>query len=241
LIGVVSGPSAGGVFRLAIEPDRAPRPADTRVLQPGRFDDPERLYRVVYMAASLLGCLLEKLNGFREHEATMALLLNVADVIDTRPVRSMVTEGWIAVHRLHGIECQRELMFIDVHDARTHAELNTWLDIQAALYDTRGPDCFVDFGTIQLAGADGRRITQAISRGVYERLQSIDGLAYRSRLEPDIWCWAAYADRVDGALAMTEGEALVPDNPTHRAALNSAALRLNLRLPDRWSEPVQRT
>ncbi|TAM88390.1 MAG: hypothetical protein EPN43_08400 [Jatrophihabitans sp.] len=88
----------------------------------------------------------------------------------------------------------------------------------------------LDEGIVRLGGPLGRVITQALSRAAREWLPNTAGLAYRSRLDDEEWCWAIW-DYTD---VQIRTERLDPAHRHHRRAVQHAAQLLEITTPPEW-------
>lgn len=114
-------------------------------------------------------------------------------------------------------------------------ELDTHAGVRAVLrasdLGTPNDPARLDEGTIRFTGSVGRRITQAVSRALYEREPRPAGLTYRSRLDDAERCWALYGEtpvRFDPAVALSAEDA------SHLKAVRAAAALYDLPMPDPW-------
>lgn len=81
----------------------------------------------------------------------------------------------------------------------------------------------LDEDTVRLGGPLGRRVTQTVSRVVYDETEAV-GLHYSSRLDAEEPCWAVF----DWApMTFSKTAPINPQDP----ALKSAAPSLGLTLP----------
>ena len=89
----------------------------------------------------------------------------------------------------------------------------------------------LDEGVIRLGGPRARTITQAVSRAIYEGYRDVvGGIAYRSRLDDQEWCWALW----DDTDVIVVDEPLTPLRRHHRQAVQHAATTLEIQLPLNW-------
>jgi hypothetical protein len=227
---------AEGALRVHPDPSHLPRLRS----EPGRnrFDDPERAFSVRYAAATLRGCLIETMARFRPDPVTEAALADV-DGIEAgdveHPDPAVGLEDWLAAQKvalLHPYQC--EPVLLDVEDADLLVLLNKHPLVRGALdrsgLGTRLSPVHLDAGIVRLGGPLGRPITQAMARAAKDWL-GCDGLAYRSRLDPDERCWALWEDT---SVNFTTFE-LSPVIDEHRAAVQSVARTFEILLPDSWA------
>lgn len=182
-----------------------PRQSSPR--EPGRFDDSQRHYRVLYTAEQRLGCFVESIARFRPSIA----VLKDAGALPALPAR--IPASWRAsrcVGRLHPEPDQR---FLDVRALETIEVLRREF---ATLLHRLG------FADLDMSGVRGpnRAVTMAVSRWAYDA--GFQGIAYRSRFYDALDCWALF----EGARFARVGpaEPVLPDDPD----LAVAAGRLGL-------------
>lgn len=228
-----------GVLRVA--PDPARLPSEPRGGEPGpnRFDDPEGRFVVRYLADSLRGCLIELLARFRRNdtaEARIAAVVGATD--DSGHPGAEALADWLPRQRVavcHLLEPAGVLL--DVNDAKLLVELDGEPGVRAVLRASGlgTPDDHVrlDEGTIRLSGRVGRRITQAVSRALYEREPRPAGLAYRSRLDDAERCWALYGET---PVRFEPSVPLLPEDASHLEAVRAVAALYDLPLPASWKD-----
>jgi RES domain len=133
------------------------------VVGAGRFDDPQREFRVLYAAAQRRGAFVETMAQFRPLLEALARMERLADGEQQRP-RSVVPADW---YQRRGVG---RLLRADL----------------AALLVTLG------LSNLDLTRVLGprRTLTQAIARWAYER--GYAGLAYAGRLDGTLTLWALF-------------------------------------------------
>lgn len=208
----------------------APRIDET---PPNRFDDPKREYLVRYFASNKRGAFLEVLARFRRHDETQARLRAVKGVNEKTEPR--LAPGEIprkflqALKEVAGSIKDPDHEFIDVAAAQTLTALGKYAAVRAALKRSGvgGPGTTpeLDEGTIRLAGARGRLITQAVSRVVFDDTPAV-GIRYTSRLDATEPCWAIF----DWVPVKFSNSTAVDFNG---AELKSAVSTLGLKLPSK--------
>ena len=219
------------------DPGRLPRLTDEG---PGRnrYDDPHAAYGVRYVAEGLTGALLETMARFRRAPNAESRLAAVAgldpdDVEHQDPTQAL--EDWFGVQRVARVVLDEPRPLVDVHDPALLADLAKHPLVRAAMEEsvlgTRRNPATLDEGIIRLGGPVGRPITQAVSRAIHDWFPDYGGIAYRSRLDDDEWCWALW----DDTAVLFASEPLDPDRRHHRHAVSHAARRLEILLPDRWT------
>lgn len=212
-----------------------PRTAD-RERPRDRFDDPIGQYRVRYLATTLRGALIEVCNHWRRSQPAEDLLSAVGhvvgiDVLEEQPA-GLIPESWLAQQR---VACGRidEGQFVDVMNEKLLADLDrTSKSVRKALRPLGGKQT-LDRGTIQLGGDMGRRITQAVSRQLYEHPRTPAGISYISRFTENEECWSVFDDRVRVVFDI-ETPFITPLDSAHLEAVCAAATLLGLTLPPSW-------
>lgn len=198
---------------------------------PNRFDDPQREYRVRYWATNKRGAFIECLARFRSNDETQYRLRSRTGVDEKAEPRTR--PGIVPVAFLRNIKEVKARVsdpkheFVDVAAPETHTELNKHPRVRRALRDSglgaKGSSVDLDEATIRLPGPRGRRISQAVSRVVFEETEA-SGLHYTSRLDTTESCWAVF-DWVK--TKFSEPKPIDPSDPD----LRSAALTLGVDLP----------
>jgi hypothetical protein len=235
-------PNPEGVRRVGLDPSEPP------TVWPGpgryRFDDPQRQYAVLYVAASLRGALLETMEPrLRQVSRALELMAAVqnaspqdgeADTDHTQGVEAWLGENKQAVLHVTVVD-----PLIDINDQSLLSALDDDAGVSTALAEATdlveagAPPARLDQGIIRMSGPTGRRITQAVSRAAFTGFSpSIAGLAYRSRLGDEEVCWAIWS--VSGVVAASV-TSLSPEDPEHRLAVQQAAATLGIPLPESWS------
>lgn len=122
-----------------------------------------------------------------------------------------------------------------MNDAKLLVELDAHPAVQSILgasgLGTPDDPARLDEATIRLAGPVGRRITQAVSRALYEREPRPAGLAYRSRLDDAERCWALYGETL---VRFGPAAWLSVEDPSHIDAVRAVANLYELPLPAVW-------
>lgn len=227
----------GGGIRVGLTPSYAP-PLGPPI---HRFDDPRSDYRVRYFATSLRGALIEVFDQFRPDDPTEKHLLDVEnlegnDVLSEEPAGE-IPDKWLVSQFLAIGSVAGDATFADVMDEDALAELNLRRAIRDVLLkypETFGEHPRLDFGSIQGSGSAGRRLTQAVSRELYEAPEQFAGIRYISRHTENEQCWAVFDERVSIDFDQAQITRLDPMNPIHLDAVRSAAALLRLTLPPLW-------
>jgi hypothetical protein len=202
-----------------------------------RYDDPLGRYAVRYVAETLTGAMLETMARFRPAPEAEALLAAVEDVpADAHehldPVDGL--QDWLAVQQVGRVTLAAPAPLLDVHDPALLRDLDKHPLVRAALAEsglgTPLDPARLDEGVVRLGGPLGRPVTQALSRAVREWLPDVAGLAYRSRLDDQEWCWALWED-TDVEVRV---EALDTAHRHHRRAVQRAAQLLEVAVPPAW-------
>lgn len=155
---------------------------------PGRWDDPDGRFRTMYVAETLLGCLLEVLAHARKETYMQAALDEIEeDEEDAQQFPTMkpgsVARDWLkprcaARARLYGTYCQ-------VTAAESIAELYP-LFIAATL--KAGHD---DFDAALLKNGAARKITRAVAAHLYIQ-PNVNGIEFTSRHGDETKMWAVF-------------------------------------------------
>lgn len=226
-----------GVLRVGPEPARLPSEPRGGEPGPNRFDDPEGMFVVRYLAESLRGCLIELLARFRRNDTAEARIAAVVGAKDDRGrPGAEALAAWLPRQRVavcHLVEPAG--LLLDVNDATLLVELDADPGVRVVLrasgLGTADDPARLDEGTIRLRGLVGRRITQAVSRALYEREPRPAGLAYRSRLDDAERCWALYGET---PVRFEPPVALTPEDASHLEAVRAVAALYDLPLPAAW-------
>jgi len=229
-----------GVVRVHPEPAALPRLRREGAGR-SRFDDPDGVFAVRYAASTLHGCLVETLARFRPHPDTEAVLRDIAGVADDagEPLYQVPAGGlgdWLAAQQVGHLRVTSPApTLVDIEQPSLLDRLDRHPRVRAALaasgLGTPLDPARLDAGIIRLGGPVGRPITQAVSRAVYEWLPGVDGVGYRSRLDPAERCWVIY-DHVPVTVMVTP---LDPGRTDHREAVRAVAARFEISLPPDWA------
>ena len=180
------------LFRVARRP-RVWTWTDLTYAGQGRWDDPARLYAVLYASGSAFGAYLESLSPFRpdlELAARLQLVRRNARGLKVTGPAGRVPAGW-RTQRLLGRGAPEGVngSFAAVGTAATLATLRREL---AGLALELGVE-EIDAGVIRLDySAEFRAFTQAISRFVYEQPQGPAGIYYLGQHGDDVENYAIF-------------------------------------------------
>ncbi|MCU1482982.1 MAG: hypothetical protein JWQ19_3768 [Subtercola sp.] len=193
---ITEGP--GAVWRVGFLPDMwawTPwRYATDSGLFDGRWDDQEGQFRTLYMASSLLGCLLELLARFRPSSVVELALASIED--DDGTVASFpeapagsVGHGWLE-NRVCG-----EAVLFGRYCFITHSR--SLAALQAEYPFSRHRVALSDVDTSLLKEARDRSLTRSIARFIYDARADtegdlVDGIEFRSRYGDEIKMWAVF-------------------------------------------------
>lgn len=202
-----------------------------------RYDDPHGRYAVRYAAENLSGAMLETMARFRPAPEAEALLAAVEGVSTDEDDHLDPVDGlrhWLAVQQVGRVALAAEGQLLDVHDPGLLHDLDKHPLVRAALEEsglgTPLNPARLDEGIVRLGGPLGRPVTQALGRAVREWLPDVAGLAYRSRLDDEEWCWAIWDDtRVEIRI-----QPLDAAHRHHRRAVQHAAQLLEIATPPEW-------
>jgi hypothetical protein len=147
----------------------------------GRFDDPRNAFRVLYAATRRRGAFLETLAAFRPSLEALARLRRMESGL--APRAAAVPADWRRRRALGRFHLRPGQRWLDLRTPETHEALRQ--DLPSTLLDLGQED-------LDLSGLVGpdRRLTQAIARWAYEA--GFSGLAYTSRLDSRLVCWAIF-------------------------------------------------
>ena len=190
----------GALYRIGRLPDPLAWPP-WDVVGNGRFDDPEREFRVLYAAAQRRGAFVETLAQFRPVLTALVHLQEVVDAEEPLP-KNVVPPHWHqrqAVVRLRVLPGQR---WLDLRAPATRETLRT--ELAATLLTLGLSD--LDLGHVL---GPSTALTQTIARWAHQR--GYAGLAYTSRLDARLTLWALF----EGAAFESIGEPdpIAPDDP----------------------------
>jgi RES domain len=125
-------------------------------------------------------------------------------------------------------------LLVDIEAADLLVDLDTRLLVREAIDNSPlrdGPaPVHLDAALMRLGGDVGRPITQAVSRALYELHPEVDGIAYRSRIDPSERCRAIYG-HVPVEVSITD---LSAENRLHRGTVQEVADLLRVPLPPVW-------
>ena len=223
------------MWRVARDPEALPR------VRPSsgpthRFDDPDQEYSVRYLADSLDGCLIETLQRFRPpHPSSIDIDARLAAVtnIDGRDHQPSLTNGlriWLdeqCVGKAHAIESADRVVIL----ASAFDQLCDDGRVLSAWQSQYPDEPHLDLRHILSGGANGRPITQAISRTIYQAYERPAGIEYPSRRALDVTCWAIY-DRTPMHFDVVER--LDRHNPIHLSAVHRICHRYTIEMPTEW-------
>lgn len=166
----------------------------------GRFDDPQREFRVLY-AGQRRACFLETLAAFRPSVQALAALQQVTGSQEPMP-RGVVPADWYQKRAVARLRLRPGQRWLDLRATETREALRSEL-----------ADTLLELGLadLDLSGVLGprRSLTQAIARWAYEH--GYAGIVYRSRFNDALSLWAIF----EGAAFDPVGvpEPIVPDAP----------------------------
>jgi hypothetical protein len=154
-----------------------------------RWDDPRGVYRVIYAASSRLGAFVEVFARFRPDPHVARELAEIrGDAGDALPP-GCIERSWCASRRIGSASVRGT--FVEIGHSESLAELHAALAPRLRHYRIRE----LDGAAIRLRAP--RRLTQEISRYVYERTtargaRAFDGISYLSRLGDEFRNWALF-------------------------------------------------
>jgi hypothetical protein len=191
-----------------------------------RWDDPRGSYRVIYASSSLLGAFVEVLARYRPDPHVASELARIRGLGSALPP-GCIDRSWCRT-RLIGAATVSGI-FADVGHSEWLAELQRALAGRLRHYGIRE----LDGAAIRLGAP--RRLTQEISRYVYERTtprgtRAFDGITYLSRLGDEFRNWALFepagASRQRRVIRRVRVSPIDVDHPEFRHALELLGIRL---------------
>jgi hypothetical protein len=190
----------GVLYRIGRLPDPGAFPP-WHVQGHGRFDDPQREFRVLYAASQRRGAFVETLAQFRPLLAAVARLEAVVGADQPLP-RGAVPSDWYQRHAVVRLRVTPGQRWLDLRAPATREVLRAEL---AATLLTLG---FSDLDLGHVLGP-AQAVTQAISCWAHQH--GYAGLAYTSRLDAKLTLWALF----EGAAFASIGEPdpITPDDP----------------------------
>lgn len=177
----------------------------------GRFDDPDRLWRTLYVASDEHGAWVEVLGRFRTHTDTQAALDEIVDEPgDPAPIPAgTVSMAWLATRAIGHAKVMARVADL------ASADTLRWLDLRPALRPMLA-DLGVEDLDLSVATGQHRPITQVIAREL--RLHAdADAIEYPSRYGAPTTCHALFEST--GDLPLIE-----PTAPPSGVDLQSEAL-----------------
>ena len=167
----------------------------------GRFDDPRGEFRTLYATAQRRTAFLETLARFRPSPEVLTALEAVSNTDEPLP-GPLVPADWYHARAVGRLRLTMRQRWLDLRSFETREALRRELAhtlIELGLED------------LDLSGVVGprRQLTQTIARWAYEH--DYRGLAYGSRLDAALTCWAVF----EGAAFEPVGppEPILPNDP----------------------------
>jgi hypothetical protein len=160
----------------------------------GRWDDSNGQFRTVYVADSLLGCLLEVLSRFRpDPQLTAELDTIVVEEFDTQHFPTAppgnVPTAWLEP-RCAGVALLTGT-FLDVRTPRTVREIRHHLGGRAAALGV------TDLDAASLKLTSPRSFTQQVAAWVYQHPENPTGIRFGSRHGDEFTLWAVFEQARD--------------------------------------------
>jgi len=188
----------GLLYRIGRLPDPLAWPPH-ELVGGGRFDDPQREFRVLY-AGQRRACFLETLAAFRPSVEALAALQQVTGSQEPMP-RGMVPADWYQKRTVARLRLRPGQRWLDLRATETREALRA--ELAATVLD-------LGLADLDLSGVLGprRSLTQAIARWAYDH--GYAGIVYRSRFDAASSLWAVF----EGAAFDVVGvpEPIVPDD-----------------------------
>ena len=190
-----------------------------------RYDDPEGIYRVLYVSSQRIGAYVETLARYRPAPDVYAAI-SAIDGPEDIVAPGVVPKAWRSPRMIGEAMLAGE--FADVGHSRSLGYMRSRLAPDLAAY---GLDD-LDASTIRLQAP--RRLTQRISRLVYEcstatGKRAYTGIYYRSRLGDEFENWAIFEPAIMGVanpLTVLDRAAVASDDPGLCEALSVLGLRM---------------
>lgn len=175
----------GVIYRLGRRPDPWSVPdwasAGPDGMFGNRFDDPDRMYRVLYASSRRIGCFLETLARFRVDPKLLAELAEIEGQDDYCPLGEVPRE-WLEKRMMGVATASGE--YADVCSSEWISRLRTVL---ARHLEKFGLDD-LDASVLQMTAPRG--LTQLVSRLVFS--ERFAGICYRSKYGHDVENWALF-------------------------------------------------
>ncbi len=206
---MIATPTATAPTQPLFRIGRSPNPLDWPPLEragSGRFDDPRREFRTLYVAEQRVGCFVETLARFRPDLEFLASRANIPDSEEPAAQGSpRIPEAWCEQHLVGRLTLRAGQRWLDLRSFKTRELLRGEL---AALLMRLG------LADLDVAGIRGptRELTQAIARWAYEH--KYRGMAFKSRFDDAFDCWAIF-----------EGATFEPVFPFERISRDDPDLR----------------
>ncbi len=156
---------------------------------------------------------------------------------DIEPSPADGVGDWLDEQMVATFPIDRGRVVMEVNEPALLGELDQHPLVRAAIRDsglgTALDPQHLDEALIRLSGPIGRRITQAVSRAIYEVHPEAEAVEYRSRHDDTETCYALY--HRGSAWDHTYVRRLTPAVADDRAAVRSASSLFEIDLPDRWA------
>lgn len=230
----------GRLYRVARKPDPWQWPDWQFAHDDGtfgnRWDDPRRLYRVLYASTHPLGCYLEVLAWYRPDPKVTA---EIEQIVDNEPHLNRtrrpgeLTLEWVEARQISEIH-PKHGRFADIGHSQSLAALNRDLATE-----------IVRHGLDEIDGAAIRQkaprtLTRAISRHVYEHATLDDrlfaGIFYESRHGNDLHNYALFENGGRWDFDAVSDRSLSRDDPHLQQALKM--LEITIVWPKSWRGAV---
>ena len=175
----------GLIYRLGKKPDPWSVPDWASAGPDGtfgnRFDDPEGLYRVLYVSSQRLGCFLETLGRFRVDPKLLDELAEIEGENDYSPLGEVPLE-WLEKRMMGVATASGE--YADICSSEWISRLRVVLAGNLLRFGTEDLDASV----LQMTAPRG--LTQLASRVVFS--EGLAGIYYRSKYGHDVENWALF-------------------------------------------------
>lgn len=177
-----------------------------------RFDDPSGIFRVLYASSQRLGCFIECLARFRVDPVLASELASINGDDDFYPLGEVPIE-WFSERAIGAATIHGE--YADICSAEWIARLATKL---LPFFKEFG---LTEFTAATLQATHPRRLTQLISRAVYE--EKFNGIKYPSKYGHDLQNWAVFEPFHISDVSI---DSIYPEDPDVAKAFELLSLKL---------------
>jgi hypothetical protein len=207
----------------------------------------------VYAASTPAASFGELLSGRRRNAQTAAKFQSYRDraggAVDdecdpVHPTHGIVTADWRNARSMTNAKLSGTSSFIDV----SHPSTLTFLYSNfVPVITSADPSLAASDFDLSDVMSRNRTLTQHLARYLYDLPreafsemqpgEEIAGIRYLSRHSPEWECWALFADRIEGHLAIGESRAIVADDPDLLAVAKHFGLSVETDIPGEYLRP----